>query len=235
MSAGSSSFVQIPSELLTDPAITALDLRIYCILMDFGFKGRGFSQIGHKHLGKLVGVCPGTIARRLKHLTHAGYISVTRTGLNRNDKIRCLKTVRRSEHSRPIKNKHPRSVPHLIDRKLKTNRSRSLDLEPTKTSMKPSKTLTDTHQQARTKEAIELHSERTKTLLSRLRDDLRPQSFRSWFEDTFVASETEDHVEICTPKGPYAASWIRENLTDELAQLTEIAGKEVVVVATEHF
>ena len=232
MSAGSSSFVQIPSELLTDPAISALDLRIYCILMDFGFKGgRGFSQIGHKHLGKLVGVCPGTIARRIKHLTHAGYISVSRTGLNRNDKIRCLKTVRRSEHSRPIKTKHPRSIPHLIDIKKKTNRSQSPDLERSKTSTKPAQTTSDPRQQARTQEAIEQYSERTKTLLSRLRDDLRPQSFRSWFEDIFVAAETHDQVEICTPKGPYAAAWIRENLTDELAQLTEIAGKEVVVVA----
>jgi len=229
MSAGSSSFVQIPSELLTDPSISALDLRIYCILMDFGFKGRGFSQIGHKHLGKLVGACPGTIARRVKHLTHAGYISVTRTGLNRNDKIRCLKTVRRSEHSRPIKTKHPRSIPHLLDRKKKLlDRSRSPDLERSKSSMKPFQTATDTRQQARTLEAIELHSERTKALLGRLRDDLRPQSFRSWFQDIFVSSETDDLVEICTPKGPYAAEWIREN---HLAQLTEIAGKEVVVVA----
>jgi len=231
MSAGSSSFVQIPSELLTDPAITALDLRIYCILMDFGFKGRGFSQIGHKHLGKLVGAHPGTIARRIKRLTQAGYISVSRTGLNRNDKIRCRRTVRRSEHARPIKTKHPRSIPHLIDRKKKTNRSQAPDLEQSKTSTKPAQTTSDPCQQARTQEAIQQHSERTKTLLSRLRDDLRPQSFRSWFEDIFVASETADQVEICTPKGPYAAEWIRENLTAELAQLTEIAGKEVVVVA----
>ena len=232
MSVGSSSFVQIPSELLTDPAISALDLRIYCILMDFGFKGgRGFSQIGHKHLGKLVGVCPGTIARRIKHLTQVGYISVSRTGLNRNDKIRCLKTVRRNEHSRQIKNKQPRSTPHLLDKKKKLlDRSRSPDSDWSKTDIEPSQTFTDTHQQARTLEAIELHSERTKTLLTRLRDDLRPQSFRSWFEDVFVAGETEDQVEICTPKGRYAANWIRENLTAELAQLTEIAGKEVVIV-----
>ena len=231
MSAGSSSFVQIPSELLTDPAITALDLRIYCILMDFGFKGRGFSQIGNKHLGKLVGAHHGTIARRLKRLTQGGYISISRIGLNRNNKVRCLRTVRRSEHSRPIKTKHPRSIPHLIDRKKKTNRSQSPDLERSKTSTKPAQTTSDPCQQARTQEAIQQHSERTKTLLSRLRDDLRPQSFRSWFEDIFVASETADQVEICTPKGPYAAEWIRENLTDELAQLTEIAGKEVVVVS----
>ena len=230
MSVGSSSFVQIPSELLTDPAISALDLRIYCVLMDFGFKGRGFSQIGHKHLGKLVGAHPGTIARRIKRLTHAGYISVSRTGLNRNDKIRCRRTVRRSEHSRPIKTKHPRSTPHLIDRKKKTNRSQAPDLERSKTSTKHPQTTSDPCQQARTQEAIQQHSERTKTLLSRLRDDLRPQSFRSWFEDIFVSSETDDQVEICTPKGPYAADWIRENLTAELAQLTEIAGKEVVVV-----
>ena len=89
------SFVQLPSEILIDPEISALDLRIYAICMDFGRKSRGFSQIGNRHLGRLVGKHPKTIAKSIKRLTELGYIKVERIGLNRNDRLRCKKTVKR--------------------------------------------------------------------------------------------------------------------------------------------
>ena len=91
------SFVQLPSEILTDPDITALDLRIYAILMDFGRKGRGYSQIGHQYLGKLVGKHPKTVVKSIKRLAELGYITVERIGLNRNDRLRCKKTVKREK------------------------------------------------------------------------------------------------------------------------------------------
>ena len=91
------SFVQIPIELLDDTAISPLELRLYCILMRYGMEGRGYSQAGHRFLARKLDVHPKTIAISLNNLQEAGYISISRVGLNRNDKIRCLKTIKREK------------------------------------------------------------------------------------------------------------------------------------------
>ena len=114
MDAGTSSFVQIPSEILIDPEISALDLRIYCVLMDFGRRGRGFSQIGHKYLGRLVGKHPKTIAKSINRLAELGYISVERIGLNRNDRIRCRRTVQRENPTERIGKNKKTTQPSVI-------------------------------------------------------------------------------------------------------------------------
>ena len=91
------SFVQIPIALLDDTAISPLELRLYCILMRYGMEGRGFSQAGHRFLARKLDVHPQTIGRSIKNLEESGYISVEKICLNRNDKIRCLKTIKREK------------------------------------------------------------------------------------------------------------------------------------------
>ena len=223
----SSSFVQLPSQILVDPEITALDLRIYAILMDFGRKSRGFSQIGHQHLAKLTGTHPRTVGQSLKRLTMTGYVTVERIGLNRNDKIRCQKTVSRTGSKPTLKNVTPAALPHLIDIKKKRDRTSPPGLDKPSPAAKPSQASPDTARQVITTEAIQRHSGKTNTLLNQLRQDLRPQSMKAWFEDINIVSEDDDQVEIYTPKGRYAADWISDNY---IGKLTKMAGKDVKIV-----
>ena len=44
-------------------------------------EGAGYSQAGHRFLARKLDVHPQTIARSLKNLQEAGYISITRIGL----------------------------------------------------------------------------------------------------------------------------------------------------------
>jgi len=88
-------FIQIPVELLSDRRVSALELRLYAILLRYGLEGRGFSQAGHRLLANNCSCHPKTIARCLKNLQSIGWITIERVGLNRNSKIRCLKTVQR--------------------------------------------------------------------------------------------------------------------------------------------
>ena len=228
MSAGySSSFVQLPSQILTDPEITALDLRIYAILMDFGRKGRGFSQIGHQHLAKLTGTHPRTVGQSLKRLTMTGYVTVERIGLNRNDKIRCKKTVTRTGSKPTLKNVTPAALPHLIDIKKNRDRTSPPGLDKPEPPTKSSQASSHTPPDKLTIEAIQRHSGSTKSLLNQLQQDLRPQSFKAWFEDINVLSENSTQLEIYTPKGLYTADWISGNY---LGKLTKMTGKDVKIV-----
>ena len=123
-------FVQIPVEILRDSNITPIELKLYCILMKFGFEGTGHSQAGHGYLSKLVGCHKQTIAKSLKHLKELGYIEVERVGLNENDKIFCLKTVKnqkktksRSESKPVLKKPEPASSPSINNNRTKEYRS----------------------------------------------------------------------------------------------------------------
>ena len=91
-------FIQIPVELLSDQQVSALELRLYAVLLHYGLEGSGKSQAGHKLLGKNLNVHPKTIARSLKNLQELGWITIQRVGLNRNDRIKCLKTVQKKKH-----------------------------------------------------------------------------------------------------------------------------------------
>ena len=119
-------FVQAPKEILSDRNITAIELRLYLILMEYGFE-RGYSQAGHKLLSHRANCHVKTVAKSLKRLQELGYITIERIGLNRPDKIRAKKTVKRDknkpnevrsrrESKLPIKTSPPKVVPTIVDR-----------------------------------------------------------------------------------------------------------------------
>ena len=222
------SFVQIPSELLTDPKISALDLRIYCILMDFGRKARGYSQIGHKYLGRLVGKHPQTIAKSLKKLTELGYIDVERIGLNRADRIRCRKTVPNqnpTERRSKIK-KTSRQSPHLLqDRSTKkiykTNHSNPQATTDLIDDLRGSGKASEGFKL----EAILKHQPLTDRLSDRLNMALRPASVECWFKDMAVISDDDDTTTISV--GRNQVNWIQEHYSK---LLDKTAGKKVNIV-----
>ena len=118
------SFVQLPIEIIEDTAISPLELRLYLTLLRYGLESRGFSQAGHRFLAKKLGVHPQTIGRSIKNLEESGYISVEKICLNRNDKIRCLKTVKREKkkpsrvyHTPTTQTKHRDQTLTFIDKR----------------------------------------------------------------------------------------------------------------------
>ena len=224
----STSFVQISSELLTDPQISALDLRIYCILMDFGRRGRGFSGIGHKYLGRLVSKHPQTVAKSLKRLTQLGYISVERIGLNRADRIRCRKTVpnqNRSECRSRIKKTSRQSVPLLQDRSTKKRYKTSHSNPKSTTDQIPSEALPNPLRSSIDIEAIHKHQPLTDRLSDRLNMALRPASVSYWFKDMAVINNDDDTMTISV--GRNQIDWIQEHYSK---LLDKSAGKKVNIV-----
>ena len=224
----STSFVQIPSELLTDPKISALDLRIYAILMDFGRKARGYSQIGHKYLGRLVGKHPQTIAKSLKRLTELGYISIDRIGLNRNDRIRCRKTVPSQNRSeRKSKNKKTNRLSPLLleDRSTKKRYKASHSNPKPTTDQKPSEALPNPLRSSIDIEAIHKHQPLTDRLSDRLNMALRPASVSYWFKDMAVINNDDDTMTISV--GRNQIDWIQEHYSK---LLDKTAGKKVNIV-----
>lgn len=237
MSAPSSSFVQLPSEILTDPNISALELRIYAILMDFGRKGRGFSQIGHQYLARLVGKHPQTIGKCLKNLSEKGYIVVERVGLNRNDIIRCKKTVQkpmqaevRSERIGKDKKTITSEVPLLIDRS--TKKSYKDDPSPLPvpynqpTPPKSPQKTQDQHQQAQRDIAILEHQEVSNDLKTGLESSVRPVSYDQFFSDVVVMENNA--AELVISLGNDKTDWVKEHFTTLLAK---IAGKKVQIIS----
>ena len=237
MSAPSSSFVQLPSEILTDPNISALELRIYAILMDFGRKSRGFSQIGHQYLARLVGKHPQTIGKCLKNLSEKGYIVVERVGLNRNDIIRCKKTVQRemqaeerSERIRKIKKTTQHSVPHLVDKSTKQIDKEDPSPLPVNNNVptppkSPQKTQ-DQHQQAQRDIAILEHQEVSNDLKTRLERSVRPISYDQFFSDVVVMGNSD--AEMVISLGNDKKDWVTEHFTTLIAK---IAGKKVQIIS----
>lgn len=233
MDAGTSSFVQIPSEILIDPEISALDLRIYCVLMDFGRRGRGFSQIGHKYLGRLVRKHPKTIAKSINRLAELGYISVERIGLNRNDRIRCQKTVHRqkSDGAPTIPQGSNPTLPSSIrDRSTKKrykvpHNSLPLNTLPA-TTPKPSEALPNALRSSIDLEAIKRHRPITDRLSERLYMVLRPASVASWFNDMAVIDDDDTAMTISV--GHKQVDWVEEHYSKLLNRAAE---KKVLIVA----
>ena len=227
----SASFVQLPSEILIDPDLTALDLRIYAICMDFGRKGRGYSQIGHQHLGKLVGKHPKTIAKSIKRLTELGYIKVERIGLNRNDRIRCQRTVRRekSDGTPTIPQERTPALPSSsIDKSTKKrykDRSNNLPLNQLeKPTITPSKTPPFPHREAQTLEAIKSHQPLTDQLTDQLSRTIRPAAFNGFFKNMAVIEADEGSMTISVG---HQVEWIKERYSEIL---NRIANKKVNIV-----
>ena len=234
------SFVQLPSEILIDPDITALDLRIYAILMDFGFKGRGFSQIGHQHLGRLVGKHPATIAKSIKRLAELGYISVEKIGFTRNDIIRCKKTIKKeeskaevrvkqSERTRKVKKPSPSEVIPIIDRSTKKRYKSPSDIltsnEPKPTPHNSSTTTPHPLRSTQTLEAIKSHQPLTDRLSHQLYNAIRPTSYEYWFKNMAVIDDDDDVMTIST--GHNEVDWIKEHYSNLLDKMVK---KKVLIV-----
>lgn len=71
------------------------------------------------------------------------------------------------------------------------------------------------------------HQVSTETILGQLKEKLRPQSYQTWFKDVFVANETDNQVEIFTPKGLSVANLIKDNYISTLETITH---KQVSVI-----
>ena len=232
----SASFVQLPSEILIDPNISALDLRIYAICLDFGRKSKGFTQIGHQHLGRLVAKHPQTIAKSIKRLTKLGYIKVERIGLNRNDRIRCQKTVRRenstevrSERVGKIKETSQHSVPHLVDKRKKKRYKEPSAILPAnqskQTASTPPKTLPDQPRSTQTIAEAKSHQPLTDRLSDKLSQAIRPATFTNFFKNMAVIEDDEGSMTISVG---HQVEWIENHYSDLLDNL---ADKKVLIVA----
>ena len=227
----SASFVQLPSEILSDPNISALDLRIYAICLDFGRKSKGYTQIGHQHLGRLVGKHPQTIAKSIKRLTELGYIKVERIGLNRNDRIRCQKTVRRenrSERIGKIKETTQHSVPHLVDKSTKKRYKEPSAILPANQSKQANnrpKTLPDQPRSTQTLADIKSHQPLTDRLSDQLSQAIRPATFSNFFKNMAVIEADEGSITISVG---HQVDWIEKHYSDLLAK---VADKKVNIVS----
>ena len=229
------SFVQIPIELLDDPAISPLELRLYCILMRYGMEGRGWSQAGHRFLGQKLGVHPKTIAISLNNLQEAGYISISRVGLNRNDKIRCLKTIKREkkeeirrECTHSIK-KEPGHSPPLLHNKRTNKRdiSGGIKMAPKYTDennpyipyipLKTDEIITPVHEnQAETAE-----------ILAEIKKKLRKRIFEGWFDGKIAISYSDSKRIEVNCIGDFEKEWLKDNYK---SLIERISGKKVSFV-----
>ena len=181
------TFVQIPSALLTDKAVSALELRLYCVLMDLGFKGRGFSQAGHQYLGRLLDTHPQTIAKCLKNLRQLGWICVDRVGLNRNDKIRCLKTVQKEKRSEPrvsVKD-NTSHIGHSTNRKKNKKR---IEVDVPKLEPEVRKT---TPPDPRRAERSKGYSEANNAFHKLFETSIRPSTYKTYYESLLVVEDGE--------------------------------------------
>ena len=211
------TFVQIPSELITDTSVSPLELRLYILLMDLGFKGRGFSFAGHKYLGKLLDSHPQTIAKSLKNLCELGWIKVTRVGLNRNDKIRCLKTVQKEKRSEPpvsIKNKGSH-IGHSINR---INKEKIIEGTIQKTTVDKYKTTPPTPI------PIPKYKDDTRQLLSLIEKAIQPKSYSYWFQDKITIPYVDETSINISCLNNTNIKWLKSHYTDILNKIT---GKKV--------
>lgn len=228
-------FIQIPVELLDDPAISAVEFRLYSILLRYGLEGRGFSQAGTALLAKNCKCCQQTITRSLKNLASAGYISIERIGLNRNNRIRCHRTVKRDEHDNNnaqkrkssagrisqksfIKKNEECAIIHCSDIKKKQDRR---PVTPSASVLKEPQRPTDT----RRLKATNVFKEETEALQARLQQFLRPASYNQWFKDVVVLNNDPDRMELSL--GHQHIDWVEDNYRKLLKRIT---GKDLEIL-----
>lgn len=193
------NFIQIPVELLTDPQVSALELRIYGILLRYGLEGSGRSMAGHRLLARNCNCHTSTIARSLKNLQSLGWITIRRRGLNLNDEIRCLKTVKKPKPNK-LKAAHqePASsqVPSIIDKRKKRYRRDRVTLtdiqrtppgQPQGSASKPGC--------AKNRMVQEELKEVQATLTTTLEENIRKAGLY-WFQDAIVTDDTADALTI---------------------------------------
>ena len=235
MRVSSFSFIQIPIELLDDTAISPLELRLYCILMRYGMEGRGYSQAGHRFLARKLDVHPKTIAISLNNLQEAGYISITRVGLNRNDKIRCLKTVKREkkekirmECAHPIKKEAGAPPPLLENKRTTTNDiNRGRKMESKITNEENPKIL---HIPLKTDEIVAPIPENqaeTNEILAEIKKRVRKRSFEGWFDGKIAISYSDSKRIEVNCIGDFEKEWLKDNYK---SLIERISGKKVSFV-----
>jgi len=211
-------FIQIPVELLSDRRVSALELRLYAILLRYGLEGRGFSQAGHRLLASNCSCHLKTIARCLKNLQSIGWITIERVGLNRNSKIRCLKTVQRAKPEGTkgsYQEKTPGRPPTTsIDRRKNRDRRDSGLTDEHKTPLdQPNQGQTQDipnvqetppdspnrvasgYESAENRKAGDQFKEAQQALTTALEENIRPASLY-WFQNAIITDDTADELTI---------------------------------------
>jgi len=192
-------FIQIPVELLTDPQISALELRIYGILLRYGLEGSGRSMAGHRLLARNCNCHTRTIARSLKNLQSLGWITIKRRGLNLNDVIRCLKTVQRPKPDKPKSSYQETSSsqgPSIIDKKDKRyrrDRGRLTDIQRAP-SGKPEGGASKSGC-AKNREVQEELRDAQQALTTALEENIRKAGLY-FFQNAIVTEDTADELTI---------------------------------------
>ena len=229
------SFVQLPIEIIEDTAISPLELRLYLTLLRYGLESRGFSQAGHRFLAKKLGVHPQTIGRSIKNLEESGYISVEKICLNRNDKIRCLKTVKREKkkpsrvyHTPTTQTKHRDQTLTFIDKRTnKRDISGGIKMAPKYTDEDnlyipyiPTKT-------DETITPIPEYQAETDEILAEIKKKVRKRSFEGWFDGKIAISYSDSKRIEVNCIGDFEKEWLKDNYK---SLIERISGKKVSFV-----
>ena len=232
----SAKFVQIPVEIISDPDITPLQMKLYCLLMRFGYEGRGHSQCGHALLARYCNAHPQSIARSLKSLQKLGYISIQRIGLNKPDKIFCLKTYKkdgRSDQKAAIKNNRKGIAPTINKNRSTTNRSMGAvdnlvqngktiaEIGSVEDPLKPSVALPDGRITAQIKPPIKEHQPLTNELKKRVERSVRPASYEAWFKDLIVVENAADKMVVSAQRNEIGTDFIRRTYDALLKQVSD--------------
>ena len=204
-------FIQLPVELLSDPQVSALELRLYAILLRYGLEGSGWSQAGHQLLGKNCNCHPKTIARCLKHLQVLGWITIERIGLNRNDKIRCLKTVQKKKSdgtNTTYQEKTQRRPSTLVDKKYKNNiRPEPHLIADSTTAPNKAKHVASKPECYKSRSVDEQFKEAQQALTTELENNVRPASLH-WFQDAIITEDDTDQLTISL--GHDQVGWVED-------------------------
>ena len=214
------SFIQLESQIITDKNISPLELRLYMYLLDVGRKGRGYSVCGHRWLGEILGVHSQTIAKCLKNLTKFGYVSIERQGLNKNDKIRCRKTIKpqsRSE-SRDANKKSRKDIAPYNN----LNRSKK-DIERDRPDAIVDKSKKRLSHDSNTPQK-KVDEQRTEEVQTTLQTHMRPKLYDLWFRSMEVIESEENLTEIRLNTGDIGFDHISNHYLNDLKTIigTEI-------------
>ena len=227
-------FIQIPVELLTDPQVSALELRIYGILLRYGLEGSGKSMAGHRLLAKNCNCHTRTIAKSLKNLQSLGWITIRRRGLNLNDEIRCLKTIKKPKPNK-LKAAHQETAscsgPSIIDKRKKRYRrdkGRLTDIQRTPPGKPQGGASTLSHVEnnishVENREVQPKYREAQQTLTTVLADNIRPAGLY-WFKNAIVTGNTTDQLAISV--GNDQVQLVQEQYSGLLGRLMD---KKVIV------
>lgn len=226
----SKTFVQLPSDLLIDRDVSATELRLYAILMDLGYKGRGFSQAGNRYLAKLCNCHEKTVAKSLKHLEDLGWLRIVRIGLNRNNKIHCLRTVRKDKNV-PIKSRNQLGS-HTINRK-KIKRTIEVGAAPevSNSVKKPPKTPPKNQEEIRHRDEVRAgkaddYQEMTNALQNGLQQACRETSWNMWLKDLVIVGKDEKLSVSVGKDTDFELSWVQEHYSH---LIEAVAGEEVAL------